>query len=140
MVYDPVKALTGSKTEVVLLDSLMNEEISTVYPQYSPSSTTWLTWDLTENYHVGNNIFTISCGTESKDIIFDVTTEGSRDLGLINPEALKLNLSSIGRSNEESLAKRTSWTYTDPATNQVYTTSFNNFNWYNNGWKDDKDG
>ena len=139
MVYDPAKALTGSKTEVNLLDTLMNEEVSTVYPQYSSSSNTWLTWDLTENYHVGNNIFTIQCGTASKDIVFDVTEEGSRNLGLVDSGTLKLNLSSTGRSNEESLAKRTTWSYTD-ADNHVYTTTFNNFNWYNNGWKDDNDG
>ena len=139
MVYDPAKALTGSKTEVNLLDTLMNEEISTVYPQYSNSSNNWLTWDLTENYHVGNNIFTIQCGIASKDISFQVTTEGSRDLGLVDAGILRLNLSSTGRSNEESLTKRTSWTYTDIENNE-YTTTFNNFNWYNNGWKDDKDG
>lgn len=139
MVYDPVKALTGSKTEVNLLDTLINEEISTVYPQYSNSSTSWLTWDLTENYHVGNNIFTIQCGTASKDIIFSVTTEGSRDLGLVDSGVLRLNLSSTGRSNEESLAKRTTWSYTD-VDNREYTTTFTNFNWYNNGWKDDNDG
>ncbi len=139
MVYDPVKALTGSKTEVNLLDALINEEISTVYPQYSSSSISWLTWDLTENYHVGNNIFTIQCGTVSKDIVFNVTTEGSRDLGLVDSGILRLNLSSTGRSNEESLAKRTTWAYTD-VDNREYTTTFNNFNWYNNGWKDDNDG
>ena len=139
MVYDPEKALTGSKAQVNLLDSLMNEEISTVYPQYSSVSSDWLTWDLTENYHVGSNVFTIQCGIASKDIIFEVTTEGSRDLGLVDAGVLRLNLSSTGRSNNESLAKRTTWEYKDPD-NNVYTTTFNNFNWYNNGWKDDNDG
>lgn len=139
MVYDPAKAKTGSKAEVNLIDSLINEEISTVYPQYSSTSTDWLTWDLTENYHVGNNVFTIQCGIASKDISFQVTTEGSRDLGLVDTGILKLNLSSTGRSNEESLAKRTTWEYTD-IDNNTYTTTFNNFNWYNNGWKDDNDG
>ena len=139
MVYDPEKARTGSKAEVNLIDSLTNEEISTIYPQYSNTSTNWLTWDLTENYHVGNNVFTIQCGITSKDISFQVTTEGSRDLGLVDAGILKLNLSSTGRSNEESLAKRTTWEYTD-VDNNTYTTTFNNFNWYNNGWKDDHDG
>lgn len=139
MVYDPVKANTGSKAEVNLLDSKFNEEISTVYPQYSSTSNEWLTWDLTENYHVGDNVFTIQCGITSKDINFSVTTQGSRDLGLVDAGILKLNLSSTGRSNEESLAKRTTWAYTDPDGNE-YTTTFNNFNWYNNGWKDDNDG
>lgn len=140
MVYDPAKALTGSKAEVNLLDSKINEEISTVYPQYSSSSTSWLTWDLTEIYHVGENVFTIQCGTNSKDINFTVTTEGSRDLGLITDSGdLKLNLSSTGRSNEESLAKRATWEYIDKNGN-IYNTTFKNFNWYNNGWKDDNDG
>ena len=139
MVYDPEKARTGSKAEVNLIDSLINEEVSTVYPQYSSTSNSWLTWDLTENYHVGNNTFTIQCGIASKDISFEVTTEGSRDLGLVDAGILKLNLSSTGRSNEESLAKRTTWEYTD-IDNNTYTTTFNNFNWYNNGWKDDNDG
>ena len=139
MVYDPVKASTSSKATVNLLDSLMNEEVSTVYPQYSNVSSDWLTWDLTENYHVGNNIFTIQCGLASKDIIFEVTTEGSRDLGLVDAGILRLNLSSTGRSNGESLAKRTTWEYKDPD-NNVYTTTFKDFNWYNNGWKDDNDG
>ena len=139
MVYDPVKAATGSKAEVNLLDTLINEEISTVYPQYSNTSTAWLTWDLTENYHIGNNIFAIQCGVASKEITFNVTTEGSRDLGLVDAGILKLNLSSTGRSNGESLAKRTTWEYQD-LDNNIYTTTFKNFNWYNNGWKDDKDG
>lgn len=139
MVYDPAKVATGSRAEVQLIDSILNEEIATVYPQYSSSSIDWLTWDLTESYHVGANRFLIQCGTENKEINFNVTTEGSRDLGLVDSGALILNLSSAGRSNEESAAKRAAWGY-NYEDEIITTTTFKDFNWYNNGWKNDNDG
>jgi hypothetical protein len=53
-----------------------------------------------------------------------------------------LNLSSAGRSNNEDISVRSSWSYTnfniDPI--ETFNTVFTNFNWFNNGWKDDNNG
>lgn len=131
MVYDPKSVAISSKAEVQLYKE--GVLISTVNPQYNATGG-WLTWDLTELYAVGTNHFSIRCGITSRDITFEVTTEGSRDLGLVQTEALMLNLSATGRTNEESADKRAIWA--DPKTSQ-YNTEFSNFNWYNNGWKTD---
>lgn len=127
-VYDPQSVSISSAAEVRLYKE--GVEVSTVFPRYNADSG-WLTWDLTELYEVGENHFSIACGVATKAITFRVTTEGSRDLGLTQLEALEFNLSSNGRSNEESKAKRAVWS------TGAYDTEFENFNWYNNGWKSD---
>jgi hypothetical protein len=59
---------------------------------------------------------------------------------LVNENSLVLNLSSAGRSNNEDIAVRSTWAYTDANTSTTYGTTFTNFNWFNNGWKDDNSG
>lgn len=102
---------------------------------------TWLTLDLTENYEVGNNSYTIACGTQTKDISFFVTTEGSRDLELVKKDSLLMNFSALGRSNNEISYNRSIWeSIIGDDLTKKYTASFENFNWYNNGWLNDNDG
>ena len=48
-----------------------------------------------------------------------------------------LNFNAVGRNNSESSAKRSSWTYTLDGVQKSAT--FENFNWYNNGWDSDKE-
>ena len=45
-----------------------------------------------------------------------------------------MNFSSLGRSNSEPTATRKTWVSTP------YSANFSNFNWYNNGWRNDDDG
>ena len=100
----------------------------------------WIQWDVTNLYEANNtpegkaNLFTITCGSTTKRVTIHVTTEGSRDLGLVNENALILNLVATGRSNSETSASRSTWAF------DRFNTTFNNFNWYNNGWLNDNDG
>lgn len=128
MVYDPVAESNAETTPVQL--QINGETVANLEVRYN--ATQWITWDIV-NYNVGDNICSISSGTASKTFTFNVTTEGSRDLGLVNEGALLLNLSSSGRSNLENISKRNQWTYGN------FRTEFTNFNWYNNGWRNDED-
>ena len=131
-VYDPLMSGNGRDdyfTVYIYKNGALFSEVSRKY-----IAGQWLTLDLTESYDVGNNQYTIACGTASKLITFYVTTEGSRDLGLTHTDSLIMNLSATGRSNDEIAVNRPIWT------SGRYETTFNNFNWYSNGWKNDNDG
>ena len=138
MVYSSVAAREGSPIEVSLYKRgvlLSTEEVN-----YSSSS--WLSLDLTTNYDVGANSFVITCGSTSKTINFNVSTEGARDLALKHPEQLELNFDSLGRSSKEIKASRQSWvsSTTPKFADEPYSAQLQNFNWYSNGWQNDGDG
>ena len=125
MVYNINNELTGAPTEV---DFYKNGSlVSTESVRYSADG--WLYWDVTTLYDVGENEFMITCGATSKRINFDVTTEGSRDLSLVNQSALMMNFDSMGRSSTEIASTRGTW----KSKTRDYTATLNNFNWYNNG-------
>lgn len=132
-VYDPAASGGGRDDYFSVNIYKSGALISEVERKYVGGS--WLTLDLTESYTVGPNEYTISCGTASKNISFNVTTEGSRDLDLVQTENLLINLSATGRSNNEISANRPIWR---SGTN--YEATFNDFNWYSNGWLNDNDG
>ena len=78
MVYSAEAERQGAPVEVSLYrgtDLLNTEEV--YYDSIS-----WHTMDLTSNYTVGNNVFTLTCGFTTKEIKFYVTTENARDLSL----------------------------------------------------------
>ena len=129
MVYNPVTEGSGLKTTVNFKKN--NVIISTQEVQYG---TSWLTFDATAFYDVGANTFTFNCGVASQDVSFVVTEEGARDLDLVNPDAIVMNFSSLGRSNSETSTARKTWT------SSIYSANFEGFNWYNNGWRNDDDG
>lgn len=131
-VYDPATSGNGRDDYFSVYIYKRGALYSEVSRKYTAGS--WLTLDLTESYDVGNNDYTIVCGTSSKPINFYVTTEGSRDLGLVQTDSLAMNFSATGRSNDEISVNRPVWT------SGSYVAQFNNFNWYNNGWKNDNDG
>jgi hypothetical protein len=62
-----------------------------------------------------------------REIAFNVKTDPNRDMNII-AENLMLSFDATGRSNSESAANREKWQYND------YKATFENFNWYNNGW------
>ena len=132
MVYNVNNELTGALTEVDFYKN--GSQVSSETVRYSADG--WLYWDVTTLYDVGENDFMISCGPTSKHVSFSVTTEGSRDLSLTNQSALVMNFDSMGRSSTEISSTRGVW----KSKVRDYAAVLNNFNWYNNGWKDDKDG
>jgi len=132
MVYDSVNERNGAPTTVDFYKN--GSQVSSELVRYSADG--WLYWDVTTLYDVGENEFMISSGATSKRINFSVTTEGSRDLSLVNQSALDINFDSMGRSSTEIAATRGIW----KSKVKDYSAVLNNFNWYNNGWKDDKDG
>ena len=102
MVYVASNERTGAKTTV---DFYKNGSlVSSEDVRYSTDG--WLYWDVTTLYDVDENEFMISCGAASKRVTFTVTTEGSRDLSLVNQSALKMNFDSMGRSSTEIAATR----------------------------------
>jgi hypothetical protein len=97
------------------------------------STTNWLSWDISSIYEVGHNIFSIVCRGARKDIIVDVTEEGSRDLSLAKKDSLLENFTAAGRSSLEVKSSRGVW---KDLINEAPAT-LTNFNWQNNGWKKD---
>ena len=138
MVYSAVAAREGSPIEVSLYKRgvLLNTE------EVTYDSSKWLTMDLTNNYDVGANSFTITCGSVSKKIEFTISTEGARDLSLRYPEQLEMNFDSLGRSSKEIKVNRQSWvsTTTPKLAAEPYQAQLLDFNWFSNGWKNDNDG
>jgi len=141
MVYSNVAEQQGSDIEVSLYhgSDLLNTELV----RYDP--TNWLTMDLTPYYQVGHNVLILSTGLASKEIIFEVTQEGAKDLSLRHEDQLELNFDALGRSSKEIKSSRGSWVskcepnrtilnHPDP-----YQAVLRGFNWYSNGWRNDND-
>lgn len=112
---------------------LNQEELPTspVTASYVTGQWTWEKWQIT-NYEIGTNVMTLSCGKTSRSITVKVSEDTTRDLNII-PTGLYLNLESKGRSNKENQSIRNKWEYTNTS-NETTSVTFNNFNWYNNGW------
>ena len=132
MVYNSEAELNGEKTDVVYYRN--GVKVGTDSVKYNGSG--WIYWDVTSLYQLGENRFTITNGIASKEVVINVTDEGSKDLSLKNQSSLVLNLDSGGRSSYEIKSNRATW----ESTKGSYSAIFENFNWYNNGWKNDDDG
>ena len=131
-VYDPATSGSGTNDPFTIYVQKNGVRVAEISKRYEAG--TWLSLELTDLYEVGENNFALICGTTTKNISFFVTEEGSRDLDIAQKERLVMNLSSLGRSNDEIMATRSVWT------SGAYNVNFNNFNWYNNGWNNDNDG
>jgi homoserine acetyltransferase len=108
MVYDPVKEANGlSSTVYKYKDGIKLMESNESY-----NASSWLLWDITNAYSVGTQRFSIACGNTIVDIPIEVTTEGSRDLGLANAVTLMSNFTAAGRSNSEVKSTRSVWAST----------------------------
>lgn len=139
MVFDPVNYANGMPAEVHLYKDGI--EVSQIDANYSDDD--WLVWDISNLYTIDPtlsddeptvNNFAIVCGSERVNILVNVTKKGSRELGLIYPNNLILNMSTAGRSSNEIKRNRTKFEST-VNTNNI-TATLNNFNWQNNGWRD----
>ena len=131
MVWDPEKV-----TEIETHFYKDGIELANSPRNLNYTSTTVQRWNITD-YSVGNNNYTIRVGSTSKPINVFVKEDTERDLS-IRTGGLILNLDSSGRSNEENISSKTSWI--SKGTEKATAVTFNNFNWYNNGWIDDDDG
>lgn len=84
------------------------------------------------------NYYSISCGENERrterQIEFLVSQDPKRNMTLVKQERLKLLFDAKGRTNSESSVVRSSWSYGD------IKATFDNFNWYNNGWMQDNVG
>ena len=136
MVFDPVNYANGIPAEVHLYkDGIEVSQIDAVY-----SKDNWLIWDISnlytvnENQTITTNNFAIVCGGTRVNISLNVTTEGSRELGLVAPNNLILNMTTAGRSSSE--IKRNRSKFLSTVNSDITTVTLNNFNWQNNGWKD----
>jgi len=131
MIFDPKAGATD--TEIIFYRN--GVKVGEAEERYHDDG--WLYWDVTSLYQLGENRFTIACGVSSKEVIINITDEGSRDLSLKNISSLALNFDAAGRSSREVKTTRGVWESTIKGT---YTAQLNNFNWYNNGWQDNQDG
>lgn len=90
------------------------------------------------------NFYSISCGIGDnetrRDISFFVEQDPNRKMEVVKPDFLRLVFDAKGRSNEESVSNRQSWSYINEDQKVNVNAKFNNFNWYNNGWKLDDQG
>lgn len=90
------------------------------------------------------NYYSISCGLgdnkEERPIQFFVEQDPNRSMEIVKKDYLRLLFDAKGRSNAESVSNRASWNYTNELHGINVNAKFNNFNWYNNGWKEDEEG
>lgn len=162
LLYDIMCVISGNNNVVIssayqITSATQGEQLSIPYTVYSPTSpttnielivtyvddgntvtysTTPLIVDRTKQYWntrrypIGTVTFTIKCGNISRSHVVTVT-ENDIDVEPVEND-LDTFLSSAGRSNSES----------NPAVwqNNGITTTFNNFNWANNGWIEDNNG
>ena len=84
------------------------------------------------------NLYSITCEEDPENIIkrdiqFTVEQDPNRlDFGIQKSTYLTLNFDASGRSNSESEMRRQTWSYEQNGIKKNAT--FENFNWYNNGW------
>ena len=129
MVYDPVAQATGVPANIYLYRGSV--EIAQVEAEYNADN--WLVWDISNVYEVGDNTLSIACRTSKVDISAFVTTEGSRDLGLVAQDTLLVNMTTAGRSSTEIKSQREIFKSTVNENN--ITAILKDFNWQNNGWR-----
>ena len=131
MIYDPLVQAGDAGAEVLLYKD--GTEIGQVLVNYSDHE--WISWDITSLYTVGTNIFSISCRGVKVDLVIEVTNEGSRALNLAEEGSLLANYSTTGRSNDEIASNKIAFTSSTALGN--YAATLSNFNWQNNGWRND---
>ena len=89
------------------------------------------------------NYYSVSCGTGDRevrrDITFTVVKDPVRKMEIVKQDYLQLLFDAKGRSNAESSANRSNWSYKRNNGSEVKA-EFIDFNWYNNGWVTDDIG
>lgn len=99
-------------------------------------------WEIADADFGQLNYYSISCGEEDerkviREITFTVIQDPNRKMEIVKQDSLQLHFNPLGRSNNESIASREKWEFT--RNDETKSAIFENFNWYNNGWRMDTD-
>ena len=139
MVYNPKADSSTVRFYKDGVDELANSPKTVTYSaENTKKFETFEIVDATEN---AKNYYTITSGeAPPKEISFTVTQDETRAMKLAAEDNLILKFNSAGRSNNESDVTRGTWSYQKDASTAKYVGTFENFNWYNNGWITDADG
>lgn len=134
LVYNPADT---SKAEVRLYKNDIEIDSS---PRTIQEFKTYSYWQIADAELNKENYYSLACGltpetSAVREIKFKVVPDPNRDMTIVKQTNLKLNFDPVGRSNSEPATKRASWTYGE-GEDQIKAT-FENFNWYNNGWYTD---
>lgn len=104
---------------------------------YNDSDSTCHIWNISE-HNIGINNYSINiAGGRGNTITYEVEEDTTLNLDIIS-DNLVLNLTSKGRSNSENSYSKSRW-ISNVGGKEVQV-KFNNFNWYNNGWINTKEG
>lgn len=141
MAYDPL--ITAGNTKGIQISLYKNgEEVNQISTTYDPTTSEWLSWDITDLYDApsvatggkyATTNFSIAVRGVKADVSVVVTNEGSRDLKLRKESSLLANFSAAGRSNDEIAANR--GVFRSSVGNAI--AQLTGFNWQNNGWGKD---
>lgn len=126
-VYDPNQ--TGDVEIYLFIDGA--DALDGSYYTAKNSDTDFTYWTLTDLEAGQNTVYQVRIGQddyETWETVPEFTVlEDPRNMGIAT-SGLQVNIDSRGRSNSESSKKRTTLAVGDS------NATFNNFNWYNNGW------
>lgn len=132
MVYNPLNT-----TNIEVHYYINGTEISTSPQNISYTPTSWEKWRVT-GYELGDNVLVLRTGTTSISIPVQVKKDTIRNLNVVT-SGLYVNLEAEGRSNNENPQSRGTWKCVSSDGTKETEVTFNNFNWYNNGWKTEDD-
>lgn len=135
LVYDPADTTKAKihlyKNDIEIDSSPREIDIATTSDKFNY-------WEISDADLDKQNYYQISCGESeerkvTREISFIVQQDPKRaDMKIAKQDNLILNFDPIGRSNSESLVRRSTWSY-----GENISANFENFNWYNNGWYTD---
>lgn len=91
--------------------------------------------DIDENKQ---NFYTIACKNVTRDISFKIIDDPDRNMHLQQQPYLAIKFDAKGRTNNDSTTKRQTWEA--EYNNKIVKGSFEDFNWYNNGWISTENG
>ena len=139
LVYDP----ESSETTTVYL---WKNGLPTASPERQVPASSYKKWNEFEIIDADLdvvNYYSVSCGTGERetrrDITFTVVKDPVRKMEIVKQDYLQLLFDAKGRSNAESSANRSNWSYKRNNGSEVKA-EFIDFNWYNNGWVPDEAG
>lgn len=132
MVYDPT-SLTNSAEVTYYING---EEINSETIVYNENE--YAVWEVATYIPDEVNEFIIKCGETQAIFYVKIVKNYEVNYDAISNHLI-LHLNAVGRSNNESLLKRSTWNNKATGTAAVGQPVLSGFNWYNNGWVKDAD-
>ena len=132
MVFDPSSA-SSVKVEFFNTGVSVGERTITDFSKFDIFEIVDATMDYTNSYSIATGAGT---RRQQREVEFKVVPDPVRNMTPVKNNYLMLNFEAKGRSNNDPLSKRVSWTntITTPPEMAGVTAKLENFNWYNNGW------